>query len=68
MRRLLTSLFAVAVGGLVTTDLAAQTATDQFLVSITVVADCTIAVDDLEFGEVTDLTTPVTSTTTGTVT
>lgn len=45
----------------------AQTATDQFVVSITVENDCTVQVDDLNFGTVVDLTPEIDADTTGTV-
>jgi spore coat protein U-like protein len=55
-------------GSLLAGPASAQTATATFEVSITVVANCTIAVDALSFGDVNDLTPAIAATTTGTVT
>jgi len=46
----------------------AATATDTFVVSITVANDCTVTVSDLGFGTVTDLSSGVSGATSGSVT
>jgi spore coat protein U-like protein len=69
MLRLPVVIFAVALTGtLLAGPASAQTASATFDVSITVEADCTITVDDLAFGTVTDLTPEIEASTTGAVT
>jgi spore coat protein U-like protein len=67
--RVLSGMFAVAVASAVHADRAhGQTASDAFQVSITVQNECTITVNDLDFGTVSDLVASVDGATTGTVT
>lgn len=69
MARLLVVTVAMALASvLLASPASAQTASATFDVSITVEADCTIAVDDLTFPTVSDLTPAVAASTTGTVT
>jgi spore coat protein U-like protein len=69
MRKILVSTGAVVLVSLVFAATAtAQTASTTFDVSITIENSCTVAVDDLSFGSVTDLTAAVPASTTGTVT
>lgn len=69
MRKILVSTGAVVIVSLVfAATAAAQTASTTFDVSITIENSCTVAVDDLNFGSVTDLTAAVAASTTGTVT
>lgn len=65
-RLMLSSGLVLAV--LLAMPLAAQTATAEFEVSITVENSCTIAVTDLDFGTVSDLTSAQDASTTGSVT
>lgn len=68
IRRMLGALVVATVGGVLAAPVAAQTANDDFVVSITVENNCTIDVTDLGFGTVSDLTATHDGATTGTVT
>ena len=70
MRKILVSSGAVVLVSLVcaATASAQTTSSTTFDVSITIENSCTVAVDDLSFGAVTDLTAAVPASTTGTVT
>jgi spore coat protein U-like protein len=69
MRKLSVCVFAVVLGSLLSADsAAAQTATTTFEVSIVIENSCTVAVNNLSFGSVTDLTPAIAATTTGSVT
>lgn len=69
MRKWPVSIVAAATGiGLLAGPTLAQTATDVFVVSITIENACTIDVTDLSFGTASDLSSSIAASTSGTVT